>query len=71
MRDKPMILWSDPDRWEKVSSKAVSEGSQAQMRNVLEMALQDIKALSDAIKSETTPWIVERQCDEPIRFPES
>jgi hypothetical protein len=69
MRDKPLKLWASADKWAEVRSKAVASGSEAQMANVLEMALQDIAALHDAIAGEIDPWIEIRGLMEPIKFP--
>ncbi len=67
-RTKPIILWNSPERWSLVHARSVAAGSEAQMANVLQMALQDIAALADALNSEINPWIKERPRDEPLKF---
>lgn len=68
MRSQPTRLWNLPDAWSKVNARAVASGSHAQMANVLEMALQDIAALSEALNSEIAPWLEKRSLMENIRF---
>lgn len=68
MRTKPLVMWSTPEEWAKVSAKAVASGSAAQMANVLEMALQDLLAMHDAVRYEFEPWIEKRELTAPIRF---
>lgn len=46
-----MNLNKDPESWSKVSPKAVSEASQANIFNVLEMALQDIAKMALEIEA--------------------
>lgn len=67
-RTEPIILWNTPERWSLVRARSVAEGSKEQMANVLQMALQDIAALSDALNSEINPWIKERPRDAPLKF---
>ncbi|WP_262027589.1 hypothetical protein [Microvirga sp. Mcv34] len=43
-------LHKTPEEWAKVNSADVALGSQAQARNVLEMALQDIQTLAGSIE---------------------
>lgn len=49
MRTKPTVVWRTREEWRAVVSAAVASGSHAQMRNVMEMALQDIETLHDAM----------------------
>ena len=46
-----MYLNKDPESWSKVSAKAVSEASKANIFNVLEMALQDIARLAEEVET--------------------
>ena len=46
-----MNLNKDPESWSKVSARAVSEASQANIFNVLEMALQDIAKMAAEIET--------------------
>ena len=67
-RTEPIVVWNSPERWALVHAKSVAEGSKVQMANVLQMALQDIAALSAALNAEINPWIRERPRDEPLKF---
>lgn len=71
MRTKPLAVWNTPEEWEKVSAQAVASGSAAQMANVLEMALQDLLAVHDAVRFEFEPWLEKRDLTAPIRFRKS
>ena len=66
MRHKPTTLWKSKDDWAKVVASAVASGSQVQAANVLEMALQDLAALHDAIEYELAPSFTIRSIDAPI-----
>jgi len=50
-------LNKDPKDWAKVSVDAVLAGSQAQVRNVLQMALQDIQRLAQEREVLTTAYV--------------
>lgn len=45
-----MNLNKDPENWARVHPQIVLDGSQAQARNVLAMALQDIATLAAAVE---------------------
>jgi hypothetical protein len=49
-----MNLNKDPDSWRKVSPEAVAAGSEAQVVNVLRMAIQDLLKLADAYVGATS-----------------
>ena len=68
VREKPTKLWRLPDEWRALKAQAVASGSAAQMINVLEMAVQDLLALDDALNSEISPWYERRPLDENIKF---
>ena len=68
MRTKPTKVWKTKDEWSAVNAKAVASGSEVQMPNVLEMALQDLLTLHDAIEHEIAPWFEKKPIDAPIRF---
>ncbi len=67
MRHTPTRIWKTKAEWAAVVARAVSSGSQAQAANVLEMALQDIASLHDAIEHELAPWFEKRPIDAPLR----
>jgi len=62
----PTKVWKRPERWARVSAKAVAGGSRAQMENVLEQALQDIAVMWFFMKPHTV--LHERDLMEPIKF---
>lgn len=52
-----MKLNKAPEDWAKVKVDAVLAGSEAQVRNVLEMALQDIQRLAQECEVLTTAYV--------------
>jgi hypothetical protein len=63
--EREMKVWRDKTAWSDVSAKVVSQGSQQQMQNVLEMAIQDILSLHQGVNPDRLNL---RPIDETIVF---